>query len=98
MNKIASSYEEGMVDAYDAFGIRVAGDLARNRMPEGPQHLGAERLAKMLGGQQDNFSIGDKKPRRNLERPVRFGEPTSLEGAGVSSVAGLPGAGAYGGV
>jgi hypothetical protein len=98
MNKLASAYEEGMADALDRFGVRMASELARRRMPEGPKHLGAERLAKMLGGQQDNYSIGDKKPRRNLERPVRFGEPTSLEGAGVSSVAGLPGAGAYGGV
>lgn len=98
MNKLATAYDEGMADALDLFGVRLASELARRRMPEGPQHLGAERLAKMLGTQKDDFSFGDKKPRRNLERPVRFGEPTSLEGAGVSSVTGLPAVGPYGGV
>ena len=61
-------------------------------------HLGAERLARMLGGQQDSYGSPVDKVRRNLERPTRWGERASLEANSANSIPGLPGVGDPGAV
>lgn len=79
-------YKVGSNDALDTFGLRTANDRTmRQRMPEGPMHIGAERLARMLS--QDEDQIGQRvSPReKKLERPTRWGPPASLEsGNGVT--------------
>lgn len=97
-SKLAVAYDEGVSDALGAFGVRVAGELARRRMPEGPMHLGAERLARALGGQKDEYGLTTYQTRKSLEKPVRWGERASLEAGTANSIPGLPGVGDPGGV
>jgi hypothetical protein len=89
----AATYDKGIEDALSAFGVRVASEfMARQRMPEGPEHLGAERLSKLLRTESEAYKPSpEKKQRRNLENTPRWGTPTSLEGASTSSHNAFPG-------
>lgn len=77
-----AAYHAGVSDALESFGVRVASDLMRSRMPTGPEHLGAEWLAKTLSAESDEFkSRSSERSPRKLERPVHWG-PKSHMGQG----------------
>jgi len=79
----ASVYNEGVMDALSSFGVRLAAEVSTHqRMPDGPKHLGAERLSKLLQAESESYtSVGDRRQPRNLDRPTRWGNPTSIEAA-----------------
>ena len=93
------AYLSGAVEALESFGIRTAADLLSRRMLDGPQHLGAEWLAKRLESEDDDYRVaGDGKPSyRRLEKPVQWGSRSSLEASG-SNAHNYSGMTQYGGV
>lgn len=96
--KTAAAYEAGARDALNSFGVRVAADMMSQRMPDGPEHLGAEWLSRRLGREKEHHDIvGDKPSHRKLERPPQWGPPASYESSG-SNERNYAGVGTYGGV
>jgi hypothetical protein len=78
-------YVEGVQAALDSFGIRTASDLMDRRMPDGPEHLGAEWLARQLSQQDDKRArVGTQMSYRPLEKPPLWGPRASLEGTGAA--------------
>ena len=97
----AAVYNEGVMDALSSFGVRVAADMSsRQRMPDGPEHLGAERLSRALRAEDDSYTpLADRRQPRNLDRPTRWGNPTSIEAANSLGRGVAPGGvGMFGGV
>lgn len=92
------AYAAGVKAAFEQFGVRVASELFGQRMPSGPDHLGAEWLTKALEGHVDDHQpVGTAASHRPLEKPPMWGPRASLEattGLGSNS----PGMGRYGGV
>lgn len=77
--KIAA-YQNGVDAALDTFGVRVAFDMHQHRMPDGPDHLGAERLSKLLSSQDDRYKRSpDRRRGRNEARPVLWGPRVSID-------------------
>lgn len=91
------AYDSGAQAALQHFGVRTASDLMSRRMPDGPEHLGAERLARTLA-KLDVAPVRPEEERktRRLERPTRWSNPSSVEG-GEQRDSGM-GLGAYGGI
>jgi hypothetical protein len=88
-----ASYEAGKIAALNQYG------LSRS-MPQGPTHVGAERLAKMLTDVEPDHAPKGAAPRKNsgrLERPTRWGEKSPVDSGSMGSQAGS-GIGAFGGV
>jgi hypothetical protein len=100
MNWTDAKYAQGADDALQAFGVRTAAfGQTHQRMPEGPMHLGAERLARALTaeGEKENWAHGNGKMPSRLERNTRWGPKVSLENS--SQIAQAPtGLGHYAGV
>lgn len=95
-----AKYAQGADDALQAFGVRTAAfGQTHNKMPEGPMHIGAERLARALtaDGAGEHWSmLGSAMPHK-LERNTRWGPKSSLENS--SQIAQSPtGLGQYAGV
>lgn len=66
----------------ETFGVRTAHELQR-RMPNGPKHLGAERLTSMLA-EMDKEHVPDNKSnnqhrRLDQAKPIRWGPQTSID-------------------
>lgn len=97
--KYASAYLKGAAEALDSFGIRVASDSTHQRMPDGPEHLGAEWLSRQLRQDNEDYTttVGSRPSHRKLEKPTTWGSPSSLEGSGANAH-NHAGAGVYGGV
>jgi hypothetical protein len=91
---LPASYEAGKLAALEQYGLH-------RRMPEGPSHLGAERLARALTQQSEThasrFSAASKRRGNNLENPVRWGEKSPID-SGSASTQGGSGIGLFGGV
>lgn len=73
-----AAYSAGMTDALEHFGVRVASDLMSRRMPDGPEHLGAEQLARLLSAQDDSYKVNPASRAKKLNRPVHWGPKTSV--------------------
>jgi hypothetical protein len=86
-------YASGVKAAFEVYGIRVAS--LQRRMPDGPAHLGPERLTRLLA-EMDDGRERERQPRKDLSRPVQWGQPASLEGS--DSSADVGGFGQFGGV
>ena len=91
------AYVAGAQAALGSFGIRIAGDLMGQRMPDGPQHLGAEWLSRTLSKATNEYSphVGARSSHRKLEKPPMWGAPSSLESSGANGGSGMN---QYGGV
>lgn len=95
MKHASVAYAEGVQAALDSFGVRVAEELMSRRMPDGPQHLGAEWLSRAITRQHEEPSaVGTKPSYRPLERPPQWGPRASLEASNANARTGL----SYGGV
>ena len=73
-----AAYNAGAADALEHFGVRVASDFMSRRIPEGPSHLGAEQLARMLSAQDDSYKANPAGRTKKLNRPVHWGPKTSV--------------------
>ena len=73
-------YANGVKAAMDDFGVREAHDLQR-RMPDGPGHLGAERLTKMLGAMDEDYkpNTASNKHRIDQTKPIRWGPQQPID-------------------
>lgn len=87
-------YASGVKAALETYGVRTAS--LHQRMPEGPMHLGAERLTRMLA-EDDDGPAPERRTRKDLNKPVRWGAPGSLESSSPHSMP-MGGLGTYGGV
>jgi hypothetical protein len=86
-----ASYEAGKLAALEEFGLN-------RRMPSGPKHLGAERLADLLSNQQETHATRRVTAKTNpLERPTLWGEKAPVD-SGSMATQGYSGVGQYGGV
>lgn len=74
------AFEMGVAAALDTLGVRTASE-------QGPSHLGAERLVKMLQAQKDTTTRSSDVSRtyKNLERPPVWGQVHSLDNGGALS-------------
>jgi hypothetical protein len=95
---ISDAYSDGSHAALAAFNVRLAFDAAARRMPDGPEHLGAEWLAKKLSDPEEPRSVVGSAPAyRKLEKPPMWGPRASLESS-TANARNYSGIGAYGGV
>ncbi len=85
--KIAEAYATGVEEALGSFGIRLASDLIGRRMPDGPEHLGAEWLTKALARERDEYRrpVGNKPSHRPRERAPQWGPNTSMEASSTAT-------------
>lgn len=95
-----TAYRQGASDAFAAFGVRVASELLQQSMPDGPDRLGAERLARLLKG-RDEGRTGPTRPepgpiQRRLNRSTSWGPQTVFEAT--DNRDSYPGIGVYQGV
>lgn len=94
----STSYAEGASAALRAYNVRVAAYQEHTRMPDGPEHLGAEWLARQLSSVDDAPARTQKTPAyRKLEKPPIWGPRASLESS-TANARNYSGIGAYGGV
>lgn len=83
MKYASDAYVEGVQSALDSFGIRIASAHLSRRMPDGPEHLGAEWLSRTLSRDRDvTPHSGSAASYRKLEKPVLWGSRASLEASG----------------
>jgi hypothetical protein len=73
-----AAYNAGMSDALEHFGVRMASDLMFRRMPDGPEHLGAEWLARQLSSQNDSYKVNPVGRAKRQNHPVHWGPKTSV--------------------
>ena len=87
-----ASYEAGKLAALNQYG------LSRS-MPQGPTHVGAERLVKMLTDVEPDHTPKGRVQHKGdrLERPTRWGEKSPVDSGSMGSQSGS-GIGAFGGV
>lgn len=81
MKLAGAAYNQGVQAALDSFGVRVA--ALQQRMPDGPEHLGAEWLSRALSQEPgERPHSGATQSYRKLEKPVLWGTRASLESTG----------------
>lgn len=98
MTAISDAYSNGSRAALSAFNVRLAFDHDTQRMPDGPEHLGAEWLARRLSDSDEQKSVVGSAPSyRKLEKPPMWGARASLESS-TANARNYSGIGAYGGV
>jgi hypothetical protein len=79
------AYRAGQAKAEEDFGVRTAGDAYQRALPHGDMRVSAERLAKTLTGLDTPQGPRDEIRKSRLDRPTRWGSPTSPYGVGASS-------------
>jgi hypothetical protein len=98
VTSVTDAYVGGSRAALTQFNVRLAFDAATQRMPDGPEHLGAEWLAKKLSDPEEpRRVIGSAPSYRKLEKPPMWGPRASLESS-TANARNYSGVGAYGGV